>query len=166
MMSSDQMADFSISRLRDRDDLADVVALEAASFTNPWSRETLERDLRNTDVVRVFTLRDGVGQLLGFCGCWFVTDELHINTLAIADTVRRRGHATRLLRFVLVEAVAAGLTRATLEVRRSNDAALRLYERFGFAVEGIRPNYYTQPVEDALVLWNRKLDFLDSDTEP
>jgi ribosomal-protein-alanine N-acetyltransferase len=67
---------------------------------------------------------------------------------------------------VLAEAVAAGLTRATLEVRRSNDAALRLYQRFGFAIEGIRPDYYTQPVEDALVLWNRKLDFLDSNTEP
>jgi ribosomal-protein-alanine N-acetyltransferase len=128
MMSSDQMADFSISRLRDSDDLADVVALEAASFTNPWSRETLERDLRNTDVVRVFTLRDGVGQLLGFCGCWFVTDELHINTLAVAASERRRGHATRhLLRFVLRRGRGDhGLTRATLEVRRSNDAALRL----------------------------------------
>lgn len=165
-MSSDQTADFSITRLRDSDDLTDVIALEAAAFSNPWSREVLERDLRNTDIVRVYTLRDAGGRLLGFCGCWFVSDELHINTLAVTDTVRRQGHATRLLRFVLAEAVAAGLTRATLEVRRSNDAALRLYQRFGFAIEGIRPDYYTQPVEDALVLWNRKLDFLDSNTEP
>jgi [ribosomal protein S18]-alanine N-acetyltransferase len=165
-MSSDQTADFSITRLRESDDLVDVIALEVACFTHPWSRDVLKRDLQNTDVVRVYTLRDAAGTLLGFCGCWFVSDELHINTLAVADAVRRRGHATRLLRFVLAEAMAAGLTRATLEVRRSNDVALRLYERFGFTVEGIRPDYYTQPVEDALVLWNRKLDFLDSDTEP
>jgi [ribosomal protein S18]-alanine N-acetyltransferase len=166
MMPGDQRPDLSFTRLRETDDLADVVALEAASFTNPWSREVLERDLRNTDVVRVYALRDTGGTLLGFCGCWFVSDELHINTLAIAEPARRRGHATRLLRFVLAEALAAGLTRATLEVRRSNDAALRLYDRFGFSVEGIRPDYYTQPVEDALILWNRKLGFLDSDTEP
>lgn len=166
MMSADRSPDLSIARLRETDDLADVVALEAASFTNPWSREVLERDLRNEDVVRLYTLRDRGGALLGFCGCWFVSDELHINTLAVAEPARRNGHATRLLRFVLAEAVATGLTRATLEVRRSNDAALRLYDRFGFSVEGIRPGYYTQPVEDALILWNRKLGFLDTDTEP
>jgi ribosomal-protein-alanine N-acetyltransferase len=159
-------AAYSITRLYPGDDPSEVVALEAASFTNPWSRETLERDLRNIDVVRVYLLRDATGQLLGFCGCWFVYDELHINTLAIADRYRRRGHATRLLRFVFSEAVAAGLTRATLEVRRSNDAALRLYAQFGFEIGGIRPDYYTQPVEDALVLWSQKLDFLDSNPEP
>ncbi len=126
----------------------------------------LERDLRNTDVVRVYVLRDAHSRLLGFCGCWFVSDELHINTLAVADEFRRQGHATRLLRFVLAEAAAAGLHQATLEVRRSNEAALRLYGHFGFEVHGIRPEYYTQPVEDALVLWSRKLGFLDTNPEP
>jgi len=84
----------------------------------------------------------------------------------VADQFRRRGHATRLLRFVLAEATAAGVTRATLEVRRSNVAALRLYDQFGFQVGGIRPDYYIQPVEDALILWNQKLGFLDSNPEP
>jgi len=153
-------------RLYHGDNLDEVVALEADAFSNPWSRDTLERDLRNTDVVRVYVLRDPDGQLLGFCGCWFVYDELHINTLAVASPFRRRGHATRLLRFVLSEAAAAGIARATLEVRRSNDAALRLYDRFGFQVRGVRPDYYTEPVEDALILWSQNLGFLDSYTEP
>jgi ribosomal-protein-alanine N-acetyltransferase len=153
-------------RLYHGDNLDEVVALEAAAFSNPWSRDTLERDLRNTDVVRVYVLRDPDGQLLGFCGCWFVYDELHINTLAVGSPFRRRGHATRLLRFVLSEAAAAGIARATLEVRRSNDAALRLYDRFGFQVRGVRPDYYTEPVEDALILWSQNLGFLDSYTEP
>ncbi|HTH02370.1 MAG TPA: ribosomal protein S18-alanine N-acetyltransferase [Vicinamibacterales bacterium] len=165
-MTANDVPDYSISRLHARDDLADVVALEAASFSNPWSRDTLERDLRNTDVVRVYVLRDGDRRLVGFCGCWFVADELHINTLAVADEFRRRGHATRLLRFVLAEAAAAGITRATLEVRRSNVAALRLYDRFDFEVRGVRRAYYTQPVEDALVLWSQKLGFLNLNTEP
>jgi ribosomal-protein-alanine N-acetyltransferase len=162
----DGVPDYSIARLAEHDDLDDVTALEAASFTNPWSRDVLLRDLRNTDVVRVYVLRNAAGRLVGFCGCWFIVDELHINTLAVADEFRRKGHATRLLRFVLAEAAAAGLTRATLEVRRSNDAALALYERFGFEVRGIRPNYYTLPVEDALVLWSQKLSFLDVNPEP
>jgi [ribosomal protein S18]-alanine N-acetyltransferase len=157
---------YSITRLHHGDDLEEVVALEAASFNNPWSREALERDLRNTDVVHVYLLRDSAGRLLGFCGCWFVHDELHINTLAIADEFRRCGHATRLLRFVFTEAAAAGITQATLEVRRSNEAALRLYAQFGFEVGGVRPDYYTHPDEDALVLWSQKLGFLDWDTEP
>jgi [ribosomal protein S18]-alanine N-acetyltransferase len=165
-MTSTDAPRYWIRRLHYGDDLSNVVALEAAAFTNPWSRDTLERDLRNADVVRIYVLEDGVGRLIGFCGCWFVFDELHINTLAVADQFRRRGHATRLLRFILAEAAAAGIARATLEVRRSNVAALRLYDQFGFEVRGVRPDYYTQPVEDALILWSQKLGFLDSNTEP
>ena len=162
----DSEPQFSISRLRGEAALDEVAALEAASFTNPWSREMLARDLRNTDVARVYVLRNPEGKLLAFCACWLVADELHINTLAVKAEARRRGLATRLLRFVLAEASAAGATRATLEVRRSNAAALRLYERLGFEVRAIRPKYYSQPVEDGLILWSHKLGFLDSDTEP
>lgn len=158
--------EYSITRLSEDDDLEEVVALETASFTNPWSREILARELRNRDVVRVYVLRNSGQQLLAFCGCWFVADQLHINTLAVEEEFRRHGHATRLLRFVFAEAVAAGVRHATLEVRHSNEAALKLYERFGFEVKGVRSNYYTQPVEDALILWNEKLGFLDSNTEP
>jgi ribosomal-protein-alanine N-acetyltransferase len=158
--------EYSITRLSEDDDLNEVVTLEAASFTNPWSRDILARELRNRDVVRVYVLRNAGGELLAFCGCWFIADELHINTLAVDGEFRRRGHATRLLRFVLAAAVAAGARNATLEVRRSNGAALKLYENFGFEVKGVRPNYYTQPVEDALILWNQKLGFLDSNPEP
>jgi [ribosomal protein S18]-alanine N-acetyltransferase len=162
----DLAADYSITRLRGDDDLDEVAALEATSFTNPWSRDMLARELRNSDVARVYILRRAGGHLLAFCGCWFIFDELHLNTLAVKPEERRRGFATTLLRFIFAEAAAAGLTRATLEVRRSNEAALRLYERLGFEVQGIRPKYYAQPVEDALVLWSRKLGFLDSNPEP
>jgi [ribosomal protein S18]-alanine N-acetyltransferase len=162
----DRTVEYVIRRLRGGDDLDDVVALEAQSFANPWSRDMLARELRNSEVARVYVLRRPDGHLLAFCGCWFVYEELHINTLAVQVEERRRGLATTLLRFVFAEATAAGLSRATLEVRRSNEAALRLYERLGFEVQAIRPNYYSQPVEDALILWSRKLSFLDSDPEP
>jgi ribosomal-protein-alanine N-acetyltransferase len=154
-------ASYAITRLSSDADLQDVAALEAASFSNPWSRDMLARDLRNASISRVYVMRDHAGRLVGFCACWFLADELHINTLAVTRDERRRGHATRLLRFVFGEAIEAGVQRATLEVRRSNDAALKLYGRLGFTVRGVRRNYYGNPDEDALVLWSDRLEIPD-----
>jgi len=86
-----------------------------------------------------------------------VADELHINNLAVAEPYRRRGIGTALMGYVLKEGARMGAQRATLEVRRSNDAARQLYERLGFSAAGVRPAYYTNPVEDALVLWREQL---------
>jgi ribosomal-protein-alanine N-acetyltransferase len=150
-------APYVIARLAGEEDLADVAALEAASFSNPWSLEMLSREVQNTAVSRVYVMRDRAGMLVAFCACWFLGDEIHINTLAVSAGERRRGHATRLLRFVFREAAHEGLRRATLEVRRSNEAALNLYAGLGFEVRGVRRNYYQTPEEDALVLWSDEL---------
>jgi [ribosomal protein S18]-alanine N-acetyltransferase len=135
-----------------------IVALEAESFTNPWSRDTIVWELENSDVTRVYLLRDDAGAIVAFCVCWIIFDELHINTLAVKPAVRRGGVATALLRHVMAEAAAAGATKATLEVRASNTAALALYTRLGFHVAGKRPRYYTKPEEDALILWRAGID--------
>jgi ribosomal-protein-alanine N-acetyltransferase len=150
-----------IERLRDASadaDLDAIVELEAESFTNPWSRDALVWELRNSDVTWVHLLRDDRERLLAFSVCWVIFDELHINTLAVSPAARRTGLATALLRQVIAEAAAAGATRATLEVRASNSAALGLYARLGFHVEAQRPRYYTHPEEDALILWRQGLD--------
>jgi len=150
-----------VDRVRDADADADIdaiVELEAESFTNPWTRETLVWELRNSDVTRVFVLRDDGGKMLAFCVCWVIFDELHINTLAVTPAARRTGLATFLLRAVMAEAAQAGALKATLEVRASNTAALALYSRLGFHVAAQRPRYYTHPEEDALILWRESLD--------
>lgn len=150
-----------VDRVRDADATADIdaiVGLEAESFTNPWPRETLEWELRNSDVTRVYVLRDEEEKTLAFCVCWVIFDELHINTLAVAPAARRAGLATFLLRQVMAEAASAGASKATLEVRASNSAALGLYSRLGFHVAAQRPRYYTRPEEDALILWREGLD--------
>jgi ribosomal-protein-alanine N-acetyltransferase len=82
-----------------------------------------------------------------------VVDEIHINNVAIRPALRGKGIGTQLMQRVFEEARRLGARRATLEVRASNDGARRLYERLGFYVAGRRPNYYSQPVEDALILW-------------
>ena len=141
------------SRLTDESAVDEVVALEAASFTNPWSKDALLWEMRNSDVTRVYVARDDDGSLLAFCACWVIFDEVHINTMAVAEGRRRQGVASALLKFVLADASAAGARKATLEVRQSNQAAIRLYESLGFEVVATRPGYYTKPDEDALILW-------------
>jgi ribosomal-protein-alanine N-acetyltransferase len=150
-------AGFTIVRAAAGDDLSEIAALQAQTFTNPWSAESLRWELTETDVARLYTMRDAEGRLAAYCACWVILDELHINSLAVDTRLRRQGLATMLLRSVFADALADGVTKATLEVRRSNTAALGLYERLGFSVEGVRKDYYQQPREDALVLWSRGL---------
>lgn len=145
--------DVQFSRLTDESAVDDVVALEAASFTNPWSKDALLWEMRNSDVTRVYVARDDEARLIAFCACWVIFDEVHINTMAVAANRRREGIATGLLQYVLADARAAGARKATLEVRQSNQAAIRLYESLGFEVVARRPGYYTKPEEDALILW-------------
>jgi [ribosomal protein S18]-alanine N-acetyltransferase len=134
-----------------------VLAIEEASFTNPWTRVMYLAELENSGVSFCFTAKDPAGRVVGFCSFWRVLDELHINNLAVLPDVRRSGVATALLSHVLSYGASLGARRATLEVRRSNGPARVLYERFGFAVAGVRHGYYTKPVEDALVLWRENL---------
>lgn len=148
-----------IERLDAADDpsIDAVVALESESFTNPWSRETLVWELRNSDVTRGYLLWDDEDRVAAFCVCWVIFDELHINTLAVAPAARGRGMATHLMRHIIAEAAASGVVRATLEVRASNTPALRLYTRLGFQVAARRPGYYSKPDEDGLILWREGL---------
>ena len=134
-------------------DLDAVAALEAICFTNPWTREMLEKQIRGSDVARVYVLRDPARTIVAFCTCWVIVDELHINTIAVAPDRRRGGLARALMERVMGEAVGAGCSAATLEVRASNLPARRLYAALGFTEAGVRRLYYTQPEEDAIILW-------------
>ena len=138
-------------------DLDAVSALEARCFTNPWTRDMLARQLRESGVAYLFVLRRPEERVAAFCACWIIAGELHVNTLAVAPERRRQGLGRRLMAAVFREACARGATRATLEVRESNAAALGLYQSLGFAVTARRPLYYTDPVEDALILWHDRL---------
>jgi ribosomal-protein-alanine N-acetyltransferase len=147
-----------IAPVRSSDEIDEVLSIEEASFTNPWTREMYLAELANTGVSFVYLARDAGGRPVGFCSFWRVLDELHINNLAVLPEHRGTGIGSALLTRALAEGAALGAKRATLEVRRSNEAARRLYERFGFSVAGVRQGYYSHPVEDALVLWREELE--------
>jgi ribosomal-protein-alanine N-acetyltransferase len=147
------MTECFIRTLSSERDIDDILRIESLSFTNPWTREMYLSELEHRDVAFFYIARDAVGEAIGFCSCWRVLDEIHINNLAVLPEHRRSGVASALLERALADGAARGSPRATLEVRRSNVAALRLYEKFGFTVTAVRRGYYSQPDEDALVLW-------------
>ena len=150
------MSMWTIERLQSAEDIDSILRVEGESFTNPWTRDMYLAELRN-EHSRVYFVRAPERDVIGFGSCWFVADELHINNLAVLPTYRRQGIATALLRHIFEQGRAEGSRRATLEVRRSNESARLLYERFGFIVAGVRRGYYTKPVEDAVVLWREGL---------
>jgi ribosomal-protein-alanine N-acetyltransferase len=149
-MNADRLV---IERTTSDEDLDAVAALEAASFTNPWTRQMLADELSRNEFARLYALRLPGIRVAGFCACWIVMDELHINTIAIAAEHRGRGLGSALMRHIMRDVAGQGVTRATLEVRESNRPARQLYERLGFVTAGVRHGYYTEPVEDALILW-------------
>ena len=142
----------TVERLATAGDLDGVLAIEDASFNNPTTREWYEAELKRPEVCHIYVLRTADCPVAAFCAFWRVADQIHINNLAVRPELRGQGLASRLLAEVMAESARMGADRATLEVRRSNAPALRLYAKAGFTEAGVRRNYYTQPVEDALIL--------------
>lgn len=136
-------------------DLDEVMEIERLSFRAPWSRqvfiEELDRDWAYVDVIRE-RLPGGGGKVRAFVNYWLVRDEVHILNVASHPDERRKGHAARLLQHVVEFARRHGCRYITLEVRRSNHGAIKLYRGFGFKPVGIRPNYYVEDNEDAIVM--------------
>jgi ribosomal-protein-alanine N-acetyltransferase len=133
-------------------DLEDIMDIERLSFRAPWSRqvfvEELDRDWAHVDVLK----ERSASRVLAFVNYWLVRDEVHVLNVATHPEVRRQGHAARLLEHVIAFASRHRCRYVTLEVRRSNAGAIRLYKKYGFRPVGVRPNYYVEDNEDAIVM--------------
>lgn len=149
------MSTLTIATMSPERDLDAVVEIARQSFPNPWTRTMFQRELDLGSVSRAYVARNGEGELVAFCTCWLIVDELHINTIAVHPAHRGRGYARRLLEHIFAEVIPQGVSRATLEVRRSNTVAIGLYESMGFSTESVRREYYRDPVDDALILWTK-----------
>jgi len=137
-----------------REDLPAVIALQQAAFKSPWSPELLKRELDHewSTILLVEGSLESTPELLGFAVFWVVHDELHILNVATDPRARRRGVARTVMNASLARARERKCTLATLEVRRTNEPALALYKSLGFRPVGIRPNYYADEHEDAVVM--------------
>jgi ribosomal-protein-alanine N-acetyltransferase len=131
-------------------DLPEVVAIERASFPNPWTGPLFLQELQ-VGFSRTIVARDRDAAIVGYLCRWLVADEIHVLNVAVAPRARGRGLGAALLRRVLDEAAVRRVVAVTLEVRRGNAVGRRLYESFGFEEVGSRPNYYGRG-EDALIL--------------
>ena len=141
-----------------RADLEEVLSIEGASFSCPWTREMFIHELAGP-VSRCFVAKEGQGKhvddppgILGYICYWMVKDEMQIANLAVHPTWRRRGVGRALLDFSLRFGEGRGAKEVYLEVRASNTVAQRLYQGLGFKVVGRRKGYYQFPAEDALIM--------------
>lgn len=147
-------AEVSIGAMR-REDLDQVVAIEQASFTQPWSRALFEQELKKPALSTSMAAVAGEGRsrsVIGYIVFWIVAQEMHILNLAVAPAERRKGLARRLVLSGLQYAAAKGARTAFLEVRASNIRARNLYQGLGFVDSALRRSYYDSPPEDALIM--------------
>ena len=137
-------------------DIDQILAIERDSFPTPWSANIFRNEIISSIsrllVARYGTERGG-GSVVGYLVYWQVADEIHLHNIAVRKDMQRQGIASRLLDEAIGNSRPKGARWLTLEVRLSNRSAQRFYEKFGFFVRGIRPNYYTDTGEDALIMW-------------
>jgi ribosomal-protein-alanine acetyltransferase len=139
------------------DDLDAVHVIEREAFSTPWPSHAYRQELENNRMAHYIVARCG-DEIVGFAGMWLLVDEAHVTTFATHRTWRRQGIGERLLLALLDLARVRGAREATLEVRPSNTAARRLYEKYGFRNAGVRPRYYSDNHEEALIMTTEPLD--------
>jgi [ribosomal protein S18]-alanine N-acetyltransferase len=137
-------------------DLATVQLIERASFTTPWPPQAYRQELETNRLAQYLVAQLG-DEIVAYGGLWLMVDEAHVTTFAVHPRFRRRRIGERLLLALLDLSLARHAREATLEVRLSNLAARRLYEKYGFRPVGIRPRYYSDNQEDALIMTTEPL---------
>jgi ribosomal-protein-alanine N-acetyltransferase len=144
------------------EDVEQVYEIDVKSFSLPWSSRSFRYEVTENKASRPWVVewRDPAGQsqLAGMLVMWLVIDEAHVGTFAVHPTFRRRGVGQRLLARALLDAYEQGIRTIFLEVRRSNVNAQALYRKFGFIEDGVRPRYYVDNNEDALLMSLRDLN--------
>lgn len=132
-------------------DIEQIVAIEKETFSTAWSQTAFLNELSNPQ--SFYMVYEKEEQIVGYGGFWKILEEGHINNIAIRKDCRRQGKGKKLLEAMINNGRCIGIDRFTLEVRRSNQTAIQLYQKMGFVGKGMRPRYYQEPVEDALIMW-------------
>ena len=134
-------------------DLNDVCRIEEAAFTMPWKREDFKDLIESDKSIYLVALCDGV--VVGAAGYTDTVGEGYINNVVVDEKYRGRGIGKALVERVINDGEANGIFDYSLEVRVSNEPAVRMYKSLGFVSEGVRKRFYEKPVEDAYVMWRR-----------
>jgi ribosomal-protein-alanine N-acetyltransferase len=143
-----------IERMREGD-IDQVAWIEDLTFSRPWSAQSFLDSLKNPNTIYLIA-KEG-GEIVGYIGIWISFGEGEITNVAVSPDWRGKGIGSALLSEARKVSLAEGVEALVLEVRVSTHAAVRLYEKHGFRSVGIRPDFYDEPREDAIIMWNHFL---------
>ncbi|WP_028563143.1 ribosomal protein S18-alanine N-acetyltransferase [Paenibacillus pinihumi] len=141
-----------IFRSMQLEDVPVICQIEQQAFTSPWTAEAFINELTNNHFAR-YMVMEWEDKVIGYGGMWTIMDEAHVTNIAVCEGYRGQGLGERLLHELQRTAVFFGAGRMTLEVRVSNEPAKNLYRKLGFEPSGVRPGYYSDNGEDALIMW-------------
>ena len=133
-------------------DIDDIVEIEKEAFTTPWSKEAFTTEI-NENNLAYYVVAEVDGKAVAYGGIWLIINEGHITNIAVKEEYKGNGLGNKIVEGLIYHCVKLGIDNMTLEVRRSNEVAISLYEKYGFVDCGIRPNYYTDDGEDAIIMW-------------
>ena len=154
---------YTVRRMRE-EDIPQVVEIEKIAFSRPWTKSIFKAALLLPYAAYYVAVEDTPGEksgadphekVVGMCGVKKIFEEGDISNVAVRPEYRGRGISRKMLNVLMQEAREDGVQAFTLEVRAGNEIAVNLYESLGFRTEGIRPRFYDDPVEDALIMWQR-----------
>lgn len=134
-------------------DIDGVLKIEQEAFSLPWTRDAFVQEMTTNLHAYYLVAEDQSQRIVGFCGMWLVMDESHITNVAVTEQVKGQGIGEGLMREAIRVAKDNGAVLMTLEVRVSNTIAQNLYRKLDFQNGGIRKGYYSDNLEDALVMW-------------
>ncbi|MFY9213467.1 MAG: ribosomal protein S18-alanine N-acetyltransferase [Tissierellaceae bacterium] len=141
-----------VIRSIEEDDVDQIAEIEKECFATPWPREAFLTEIRENKLAR-YIVAEVDGKLAGYGGMWLIINEAHITNIAVKKEYRGLGIGNRIVESLIYYCTAHNIERMTLEVRKSNIVAQNLYKKYGFVEYGIRPRYYADNNEDAVIMW-------------
>ena len=138
-----------------QEDADEIAAIEEMTFAMPWSRKDFWAEAVNKNAIYIVGLIEN--KVIAYAGAWISFEEAQVTNVAVHPDYRRQGIGAELFAKLIYEVKKINVTAITLEVRPSNESAIRLYEKYGLKSVGRRKGYYLDNNEDALIMWNTKL---------
>lgn len=154
MKTANDSTDKICYRRMQKEDVQAVSEIEKSCFSAPWTYKSFMDSLLNPDMI--YIIAEFEGEVIGNCGVRNILGEGEITNVAMKESYRGQGIATKMMKKLLKCGEEMGITDFTLEVRKGNLPAVNMYQKLGFKIEGVRKNFYSNPREDACIMWKRK----------
>ena len=145
--------DISIREMK-KEDIDQVLEIEKSSFTTPWSKDAFTVEITKNMLAK-YIVAEVDEKIVGYGGIWLIIDEGHITNIAVIREYRGFGVGEKIIEGLIDLCSDRNIRAMTLEVRKSNEVAKKLYSKHGFKEYGIRPKYYADDNEDAIIMWKR-----------